>query len=119
MKDLFVASTVLIDIQSILKLFVSKREVEEGPNEKRMIDSALCDFQKFLTQVDNGQIEDRFRHVLTLRDVLFSFTGFDRIPAYGMPKLIDVKGVKNINKFRGCIRKYLVTLNLIIFLRFC
>ena len=47
-----------------------------------MIDSALCDFQIFLTQVDNGEIEDRFGHVLTLRDVLFFFTRFDRIPAY-------------------------------------
>ena len=29
-------------------------------------------------------------HALTLRGVLFFFTGFDRIPAHGMPKLIDV-----------------------------
>ena len=41
MKDLFVASTVQIDIQSILKLFVFKREVEEGSNEKHVIDSAF------------------------------------------------------------------------------
>ena len=89
MKDLFVALTVQIDIQSILKFFVFKREVEEGSNEKRVIDNALCDFQIFLTQVDNGEIKDRLGHVLTLRDILFFFTGFDRIPAYGMPKLID------------------------------
>ena len=82
MKDLFVASTLQIDIQSILKLFVFKPEDQEGSNEKRVIDSALCDFQIFLTQVDNGDIEDRFGHVLTLRDVLFFFTRFDRIPAY-------------------------------------
>ena len=87
MKDLLVASTVQIDIQSILKLFAFKREVEEGSNEKRLIDSALCDFQIFLTQVDNCEIEDRFGHVLTLRDVLFFFTGFDRIPGYEMPKV--------------------------------
>ena len=83
-KDVFVASTVQIDIQSILKLFLFKREFEEGSNEKRMIDSALCDFQIFLTQVDNGEIKDHFGHLLTLRDVLFFFAGFDRIPAYGM-----------------------------------
>ena len=82
MKDLFVASTLQIDIQSILKLFAFKPEDQEGSNEKRVIDSALCDFQIFLTQVDNGEIEDRFGHVLTLRDVLFFFTRFDRIPAY-------------------------------------
>ena len=74
MKDLFVASTVVIDIQSILKLFVSKREVEEGSNEKLVIDSALCDFHIFLTQADNGEIEDPSGHVLTLRDVLFFFS---------------------------------------------
>ena len=61
-----------------------------------MIDSGLCDFQIFLTQVDNGEIEDRFGHVLTLREVLFFFTGFDRLPAYGMPELIDVNFVKEI-----------------------
>ena len=81
MKDLFVASTVQIDIQSILKLFVFKREVEEGSNEKRVIDSALCDFQILLTQVDNGEIEDRFGHVLTFKTVLFFFISFDKIPA--------------------------------------
>ena len=37
MKDLFVAPTVQIDIQSILKLFVFKQEVQEGSNEKRVI----------------------------------------------------------------------------------
>ena len=61
-----------------------------------MIDSALCDFQIFLTQVDNGEIKDHFGHLLTLRDVLFFFTGFDRIPAYGMLKLIDVNFDKEI-----------------------
>ena len=61
-----------------------------------MIDSALCDSQIFLTQVDNGEIEDRFGHVLTLRDVFFFFTGFDRIPVYGMPKLIDMNFDKEI-----------------------
>ena len=37
MKDLFVAPTVQIDIQSILKLFVFKQKVQEGSNEKRVI----------------------------------------------------------------------------------
>ena len=74
MKDLFVASTVQIDIQNILKLIVFKREVEEGSNEKRVIDSALCDFQILLTQVDNGEIEDRFGHVLTLRQFFSSLS---------------------------------------------
>ena len=33
---------------------------------------------------------------MTLRDVLFFFTGLDRLPAYGMPKLIDVNFDKEI-----------------------
>ena len=33
---------------------------------------------------------------MTLRDVLFFFTGLDKIPAYGMPKLIDVNFDKEI-----------------------
>ena len=79
-----------------MTFFVFKREVEEGSNEKRVIDSALCNFQISLTQVDNGEIEDHFGHVLTLRDVLFFFTGFDRIPAYEVPKLIDANFDKEI-----------------------
>ena len=127
-----------------MTVFVFKREVEEGSNEKRVIDSALCNFQISLTQADNGEIEDHFGHVLTLRGVLFFFTGFDRIPAFEVPKLIDAnfdkettenfdvcfkcniasnkhrKGVKkNIHKFCRCIRKYLFTLDLIIVLKFC
>ena len=77
-------------------MFFFNREFKEESIEKRVIDSALCDFQIFLTQVDNGEIEDHFGQVLTLRDVLFFFTGFDRIPAYGMPKLIDVNFDKEI-----------------------
>ena len=53
-------------------------------------------FPNILTQVDNDEIEDRLGHVLTLRDVLFLFTDSDRIPAYGMPKLIDVNFDKEI-----------------------
>ena len=96
MKDVFVESTVQIDIQSILKLFLFEQEFEEGSNEKRVIDGVLCDFQIFLTQVDDGEIKDHFGHLLTLRDVLFFFTGFDRIPAYGMLKLIHVNFDKEI-----------------------
>ena len=36
-----------------------------------------------------------------------------------LPVINIEKGVKIIHKFWGCIRKYLVTLNLIIVLRFC
>ena len=54
MKHLFVASTAQIYIQSILKLFVFKWEVEEGSNKKPVIDSALYDFQIFLTKANNG-----------------------------------------------------------------
>ena len=105
MKDVFVASTVQIDIQSILKLFVFKREVEEGSNQKRVIDSALCDFQIFLTQGDNGEIEDHFGHILSLRSALFFFTGFERISTYGMRKVIDVDFDKEIElpKISTCV----------------
>ena len=82
--------------------------------------------------------------IINFKDVLFFYTGFDRIPAHEIPKPIDVnfdkeiiiehfdvyfncntdsnkhrKGVKNIHKFRKWIWKYLVTLNLILVLRFC
>ena len=96
MKHLFVASTAQIYIQSILKPFVFKPEVEEGSNKKPVIDSALYDFQIFLTRANNGEIEDGFWHALTLRDTLFFVTGFDRIPAYGMPKLIVMNFDKQI-----------------------
>ena len=96
MKDLFVISTVPTDIQSILKLLVIKRKVAEGSNEKRLIDGALCNYQIFLTQADNGEIKDRFGRVLALRNVLFYPTGFHRIPTYAMPKLIDVNFDKEI-----------------------
>ena len=48
---------------------------ESGSNERRASDAAACQFEMFIAEVSNGDING-----ITLYDILFYFTGFDRLP---------------------------------------
>ena len=58
---------------------------ESGSNERRASDAAACEFEMFIAEVSNGDING-----ITLYDILFYFTGFDRLPPYGLHKQIDI-----------------------------
>ena len=85
MKKYLQTSNVQITLDEFVGLLEIKRDCVEGSNRWVMLDAAVCDLEMCLASIVNGDFDG-----ITLSDVLFFFTGYDRIPPYGLNGYIQV-----------------------------
>lgn len=76
----------LVDFLALLNV---KNEYEKGSNQWNKIQDLTCDMELFYASVANGEIG-----TYKLSDLLFLFTGLDRIPPFGIHKNIDIEFVE-------------------------
>ena len=58
---------------------------KEGSNAHRILEHLACDLEIFFAAVANGEMNG-----ISLKDVLYLFTGLRKIPPFGLHKLVDI-----------------------------
>ena len=86
MKTFLMPNNVKVKLEDILKVISFNKEgEEEGSNAWSITNNLACDFELFLASVANNEVDG-----VTLSDVLFLFTGLQRIPPFGLENNIEI-----------------------------
>ena len=85
MKSFLLRSEKCLSLGDILSHINCHNDAEPGSNTFQTVRNLICDFEVFLAEVSNGDIENA-----GLEQILFLFTGVDRLPPDGLGKKIDI-----------------------------
>ena len=96
MKILLTYSECVIDFDQFMALL--HFEMSENSIVKTREEDAQCNFEIFISKFANKTVyitADVYR-LLTLEDILFFFTGMNKVPMFGFEKTIDIRFVDSI-----------------------
>lgn len=85
MKAFLLPDEKILTLDELLVILCFHNVEEIGSNLHRDISNAICDCELFLADVANGNYDE-----ISLKDILFLFTGMDKIPRKGLDKNIDI-----------------------------
>ena len=86
MKNFLLPNSSSLRLEELMNWLEFRRDnEEESSNMGKRITNAICDFEMYLAAVSNKEVRD-----VSLKDVLFLFTGLERVPPFVLQKNIEV-----------------------------
>lgn len=74
-----------VSLAEFLTLIEFKQDCDRNSNKGKAIANAICDAELFIASVANQEVERT-----ELSDLLYLFTGLDKVPPFGLHKKIEI-----------------------------